>query len=120
MGVNVTVQSGNVVFEPDLCKSPTGHDVLNFRLAFDENRRNTRTGEWERHTGYVECTAPQRPRPGALALSRIVHKGDTVVVSGKLDYKEWLTADQERRDRLAIKVDEVDVIAHARREGARA
>ena len=117
MGVNVTVQSGNVVYDPELCKSPAGHDILNFRLAFDENRRNTRTGEWERHTGYVECTAHNAR---ALALSRIVHKGDTVVVSGKLDYKEWLTADQERRDRLAIKVDEVDVIAHARREGARA
>ncbi|MDP9406847.1 MAG: single-stranded DNA-binding protein, partial [Actinomycetota bacterium] len=86
---------GNVVSEPSLKTTGGGLPVLNLRVASTPRHFDATSGEWrDRETTFLSVTCW---RALAENVSRSVHRGDAVVVHGKLLQRSYETGHGERR-----------------------
>lgn len=111
MGINRVALCGNLTRAPELRATRGGTRVLGFSLAVNGRYRNHRTGEWEDRADYIDCTLFGGRAEG---LSRCLSKGSKVAVEGRLRYSTWLH-DDERRSKLEVVVDEVELMGGGRR-----
>lgn len=110
MSINTVSVSGNLTRDPELRYNANSTAFLNFGLAVNENRKNAQTGEWEPYANYFDCTAVGRRAEG---LAKILTKGMKVAVTGKLSWRQW-EADGDKRSKVSITVDEVDIMSGKR------
>lgn len=109
MSINNVTITGNLTRDPELRATSTGLQVLDMGVAVNDRRRNQATGEWEDVPNFVDCTVFGKR---AEALSRILAKGAKVAVSGRLRYSSWMQDDQ-RRSKLSVVAEEVDLMGRA-------
>lgn len=112
MSINRVTLTGNLTRDPELRSTSSGMSVLRFGVAVNDRRRNQQTGEWEDVPNYVDCIVFGNR---ADALSRILAKGAKVAVEGKLRYSQW-ERDGQRRSKLEVAVDEVELMQRDRPE----
>lgn len=105
MSINVVVLSGNLTRDPELRSTPSGMQILQFGLAFNDRRKNGQTGQWEDIPNFVDCTVFGNR---AEALSRILTKGMHVAVYGKLRWSSW-EKDGQKRSKLEVIADDIDL-----------
>lgn len=108
MGINRVNISGNLTRDPELRATPNGQQVLAFGVAVNDRRRSQQTGEWEDVPNYVDCVVFGSR---AEALSRFLSKGSKVAIEGKLRYSSWETRDGQRRSKLEVSVDEIELMS---------
>lgn len=106
MGVNRVCLSGRLTRDPELRATQGGTQVLGFSLAVGSRRRNPDTGAWEDRADFVGCVMFGNR---AESVSRYLAKGAKVAVEGRLRYHAW-ERDGERRSRLEVVVDEIDLM----------
>lgn len=89
--IYVTV-SGNVVAEPEARTTKSGGVPFTaFRLASTVRRINYKTGEFEdAATNYVNVTAF---RALGANIANSIHKGEPVIVHGRMRVNQWARAD---------------------------
>jgi single-strand DNA-binding protein len=88
--------SGNLTTDPELKFTPSGTAALSFRIAVDgAGNRND--------AGFFTCTAW-----GKLAenLAESVHKGDRVVVAGKLRHRSFELDSGKKSSSIELAVDD--------------
>ncbi|MBE0477473.1 MAG: single-stranded DNA-binding protein [Coriobacteriia bacterium] len=108
MSINRVVVSGNLTRDPELRQTAGGTSVLSLRMAVNDRRKNASTGQWEDAPNYVDVTIfGQR----AEALSRFMRKGAKVGIEGKLRWSEWESPAGEKRSKLEIIADEVELFS---------
>lgn len=109
--INQIAITGNLVADPELRQTRGGTGVLNFRIASNYAVKNRETGEWEDRPNYVSCVIlGARAEP----LSRILHKGLKVCVSGSLRYREWEGEDGQRHSMHEIHAESVVLMSQPR------
>ena len=99
MDTQITVV-GNVGWEPQRRVLASGAVVTDFRVATTPRRLDKASGEWrdlETMWFTVSCW-----RQLADHVADSVHKGDKVVVTGRLQAKSWKTKEGEPRSGLEI------------------
>lgn len=97
--------TGNLVDDPTLRSTPAGHAVTNFRVAITDRYRDPVTLEWKDNpTTYLTVTAWRRL---AENIAETVHKGDQVLVVGRLRQREYETEDHTRRTTYEVEADAV-------------
>ena len=100
---NQTVIVGNLVDDPELGFTNNGTPVSNLRLAVTQ--RVLEGGAWrDGQTSFFRVNAW---RENAIHLAESLHKGDRVVVLGRLRQRSWETPEGERRSVAEIEADEV-------------
>jgi single-strand DNA-binding protein len=100
---NHTVIVGNLVDDPELRFTNNGTPVSNLRLAVTQ--RVLEGGAWrDGQTSFFRVNAW---RETAIHLAESLHKGDRVVVLGRLRQRSWETPEGERRSIAEIEADEV-------------
>ncbi len=102
-GNNVNVV-GNCTREPELRFTPSGQAVATFGLAVNRRWQNRQTQEWEEAVSYFDVVCW-----GQLGenVSESVTKGTRLVVSGRLDQRNWETTEGEKRSKIEINAEEV-------------
>src|SRR4029450_10030989 len=101
---NHTTIVGNLVDDPELRFTNNGTPVVNFRVAVTQ--RVQEGGAWrDGETTFFRVNAWREQAP-PLADS-LIHKGDRVIVVGRLRQRSWETPDGERRSVAEIEADEV-------------
>lgn len=113
MSINMVCITGNLTRDPELRSTSAGTSVLRFGVAVNDRRQNRQTGEWEDIPNFVDCIVFGNR---ADALSRILAKGAKVAVEGKLRYSQW-ERDGQRRSKLEVAVDEVELMQRDRQGG---
>lgn len=110
MTTSITVV-GTIATEPKLITPVSGTTLCSFRLASDERRYDKEKKEWiEGNTNWFGVVAF---RTIATHAHESFHKGDRVIVSGRLRMRSW-----EKEDRRGISVEiEADAIGHDVRWG---
>jgi single-strand DNA-binding protein len=79
--------AGNVVDEPRMRRTKSGHMVTNFRLASTARRKDLETGNWlDISTIFVTVTCW---RAMAENVAASLHKGQPVVVTGRYYAREY-------------------------------
>jgi single-strand DNA-binding protein len=100
---NQTVIVGNLVDDPELRFTSNGTPVANLRVAVTQ--RVLEGGAWrDGQTSFFRINAW---RETASHLAESLHKGDRVVVLGRLRQRSWETPEGERRSVAEIEADEV-------------
>ena len=100
MGFDNTVTVvGNVTRDPELRFTPNGAAVTNFSVAWNRKGQND-----EDVVSFFDVTCWSGL---AENVAESVHKGDRVVVYGRLDQRSWENQEGERRSKVEIVADDV-------------
>lgn len=102
MADNTVTLVGNLTRDPELRFTTGGRAVAQFGLAV--NRRYQQNGEWQDQTSYFNVVAW-----GTLGenVAASITKGMRVVVSGRLEQREYNTREGDKRTAIEINADEI-------------
>jgi single-strand DNA-binding protein len=88
----ITTVIGNAVTDVSLRVTSSGTSVASFRIASNSRRFDKSTSSWiDQESSYLSITAWSQLAEN-VALS--VHKGQPLVVTGKLKVRQWQDADK--------------------------
>jgi single-strand DNA-binding protein len=105
MSDNTITITGNVVADPEIRYTPSGHAVANFRVASTARYYDANAKQWQdAGTTFISVTAW---RTLASNVAESVTKGCRVVVVGRLVQRTWENEDREKQYRYEIDADEV-------------
>lgn len=94
---NRVVLVGRLTRDPELRALPTGHSVCSLRLACNGFRKQGDAYE-ERPNFFDVSVFGSRGEN----VDRYLRKGSRVVVDGRLEWSEWETSDQQKRQSVSI------------------
>ncbi len=102
MATNSVTLIGNLVDDPELRFTPSG--VAMAKVRFAVNRRYQRNNEWQEETSFFGGTLW---RDAAENAAESLHKGDRVIVTGRLEQRSWETQEGEKRSVVEVAIDEM-------------
>jgi single-strand DNA-binding protein len=110
--INRVVLVGRLTQDPELRELPSGQSVSNLRIACNSVRRDA-DGEYEQRPHYFDVATFAGL---AETVCRYLHKGRRVAVDGRLDWREWETAEQQRRQAVSVVAESVQFLDSASSE----
>jgi single-strand DNA-binding protein len=93
---------GNITRDPELRFTAGGKGIASFGVAV--NRRWQQGGEWQEKVSFFNVTAWDSLGENAAAS---LTKGTRVIVTGRLEQREYETKDGEKRNVVEIVADEI-------------
>ena len=97
--LNHIVIMGRMVRDPELRSTQSGISVCSFTLACDRDFKTKDGGE--RETDFIDCVAW---RSTAEFVSRYFTKGRMVAVEGRLQLRDWLDKEKNKRRSAEVQV----------------
>ena len=95
---------GNITDDPELRFTPSGRPVANFTVAVNRRWKN-QDGQWEdKLDGFFRCNVWADQAENA---AESLQKGTRVLVTGRLQQRQWEDNDGNKRSAFEIQVDEV-------------
>ncbi len=94
---NQVTLMGNLTRDPDLRQIPSGQSVCSFSLALNRSYKGS-DGNWQEATDYVDVVAWG---PLGERVAQYVTKGRPVLVSGRLQSRQW-EQDGQKRNKLEV------------------
>ena len=104
MNGNSVTLVGNIVDDPELRFTPSGQAMAKFRMAVSRRWQDRTSGEWQEESSFFGCTCW---REMAENVAESLKKGTRVIVSGRLQQRQWETPEGEKRSVVEIQDDEV-------------
>ena len=102
MADNTITLVGNLTRDPELRFTANGRAVASFGIAV--GRRYQVNGEWQEQTSYFNITAwGELGENAAASLS----KGSRIVVTGRLEQREYTTREGDKRTAIDVIADEL-------------
>ncbi len=74
------------------------------KVRFAVNRRYQKAGEWQEETSFFGGTLW---RDAAESVAESLHKGDRVIVTGRLEQRSWETQEGDKRSIVEVAIDEM-------------
>jgi single-strand DNA-binding protein len=102
MADNSVTLVGNITREPELRFTGGGKGVASFGLAV--NRRYQVNGEWQEKVSFFNIVAWDSLGENAAAS---LHKGNRIIVTGRLEQRDYETREGEKRTVVEIVADEI-------------
>jgi single-strand DNA-binding protein len=99
---NTVTVVGNITRDPELRFTQGGKGIASFGLAV--NRRYQQNGEWQEKVSFFNVTAWDQLGENAAAS---LAKGTRVIVTGRLEQREYETQQGEKRNVVEIVADEI-------------
>ncbi len=104
--INRVVLVGRLTRDPELRALPSGRSVCALRIACNSARRDA-DGALAERPNYFDVSVYGAP---GESVSRYMRRGSRIGVDGRLDWREWETADQERRQSVSVIADTVQFL----------
>jgi single-strand DNA-binding protein len=102
MADNTVTVVGNLTRDPELRFTTGGKGIASFGLAV--NRRYQQNGEWQEKVSFFNVSAWDNLGENAAAS---LTKGTRVIVTGRLEQREYETQQGEKRNVVEIVADEI-------------
>jgi single-strand DNA-binding protein len=112
--INRVVLVGRLTRDPELRSLPSGHSVCNLRLACNGFRKDGETYQERPNFFYISAYGAQGEN-----IDRFMRKGSRVVIDGHLEWREWETSDQNKRQAVSVVAESVQFLDSANGNGAR-
>ena len=100
--LNRIVIMGRLVRDPDLRRTQAGTAVAAFTLAVERDFKDAATGE--RTADFIDCVAW---RQTGEFVSRYFSKGRMVVAEGRLQLRDWVDRDGNKRRSAEVVVEQM-------------
>ena len=104
--INRVVLVGRLTRDPELRALPSGSSVCDLRIACNSSRKDAE-GEFQEKPNFFDVNVYGNQ---AETVSSYMHKGSRVAVDGRLDWREWETDDQQKRQAVSIVADRVQFL----------
>lgn len=114
MSINSVTLTGHLTRDMEIRYTQANFPVGNFSIAVNEKTKNSRTGEWEDRTVFVDCTLFGKY---AESIENYMVKGQKVAIQGKLRLEQW-EKDGLKRQKLAVVAEKIDLCG-SRESGSR-
>ncbi len=101
MGLNRIALQGRLVADPEIRTTTSGVSVANLRLAVD---RNYKDADGNKGVDFFNCTAW---RGTAEFVEKYFHKGELILIDGKLQNSQYTDKDGQKRTVTQVIVDSV-------------
>jgi len=103
MSSSITI-SGNTTRDPELVFLNSGMASVKLSVAVNRRWQNKKTQEWEERVSFFNVIAY-----GKIAenISTSISKGTKVIVTGRLEQREWETDKGEKRSVVEIVADDI-------------
>jgi single-strand DNA-binding protein len=102
-GNTVTI-IGNVTRDPELRFTPSGQANVRFGVAVNRRWQDRNSNEWQEQTSYFDVVCW---REMAENVAESLPKGARVLVTGRLEQRQYETREGEKRNVVEIIADEV-------------
>jgi single-strand DNA-binding protein len=102
MADNTVTVVGNLTRDPELRFTTGGKGIASFGLAV--NRRYQQNGEWQEKVSFFNVSAWDQLGENAAAS---LTKGTRIIVTGRLEQREYETSAGEKRNVVEIVADEI-------------
>ena len=104
-GFNKVVLMGNLTRDPELRSIPSGSQVASFSLAVNRTWKNA-NGEQQEAVDYIDCNA--WGKPGEI-ITQYMKKGSAILVSGRLQQRQW-EQEGQKRSKVEIVVEDFNFV----------
>jgi single-strand DNA-binding protein len=104
--INRVVLVGRLTRDPELRALPSGVGVCSLRIACNSSRRDGDGGYVER-PNFFDVTVYGQP---ADSVGRYTHRGSRVAVDGRLEWREWESAEGQRRQAVSVVAEAVEFL----------
>ena len=111
--INRVVLVGRLTRDPELRALPSGTGVCALRVACNSS--------------WIDADGDRKERPNyfdvsvfggaAESVSRYMRKGSQVAIDGRLEWREWETAEKQKRQAVSIVADTVQFLERAGEHG---
>jgi single-strand DNA-binding protein len=105
--INRAIVVGNLTRDPELRGAASGTSVCGLRVACNSRRRKGDGGEWEDRPNYFDVTVFGGQ---AESCARYLNKGRQVAIDGRLEWREWESADGHHREAVSIVAESVQFL----------
>lgn len=104
--INRVVMTGNLTRDPELRATQSGMSVCSMRIACNTRRKGA-SGEWEDKPNFFDVTVW-----GAQGenCARYLAKGRPIALDGRLEWREYVTQEGQRRQAIDIIADSVQFL----------
>jgi single-strand DNA-binding protein len=107
--INHVVLVGRLTQDPELREMSSGRSVSNLRIACNGVRRDAEGDYRERPHFFDVATFGGQ----AETVCRYLRKGSRVAIDGRLEWREWETADEQRRQAVSVVAESVQFLDRA-------
>ncbi len=104
--VNRVVLVGRLTRDPEVRSLPSGSSVCSLRIACNSSRREP-DGSYSDRPNYFDVSIFG---VSAENVGRYTRRGSRVAVDGRLEWREWETAEQQKRQAVSIVADTVQFL----------
>jgi single-strand DNA-binding protein len=104
--INRVVLVGRLTRDPELRSLPSGVSVCGLRIACSSSRKDA-VGDYHERPNYFDVSVYGGP---AESVSRYMRKGSRVAIDGRLEWREWETTEQQKRQAVSIVAETVQFL----------
>ena len=104
--INRVVLVGRLTRDPELRALPSGVSVCGLRVACSSSRKDA-DGDYREKPNFFDVSVYGGP---AESVSRYMRRGSRVAIDGRLEWREWETSDQQKRQAVSIVADTVQFL----------
>ena len=115
MSYNKVILLGNLTRDPQLSYLPSQTPVVDFGLATNRKWKGA-DGNQNEEVCFVDCTAFGKV---AETLNKYLHKGEAVLVEGRLKFESWQAKDGSKRNKLKVLVETFTFVGQGQSEAGR-
>jgi single-strand DNA-binding protein len=104
--INRVVLVGRLTRDPELRALPSGTSVCGLRIACNSSRREA-DGAYVEKPNFFDVSIYGA---SAESVSQYTRKGSRVAIDGRLEWREWETAEQQKRQAVSVVADTVQFL----------
>ncbi|HXR28010.1 MAG TPA: single-stranded DNA-binding protein [Solirubrobacteraceae bacterium] len=104
--INRVVLVGRLTRDPELRVLPSATNVCGLRIACNSRRRDG-DGSYVERPNFFDVNVYGA---GAESVASYTRKGSRVAIDGRLEWREWETADQQKRQAVSVVADLVQFL----------
>jgi len=104
--INRVVLVGRLTRDPEVRALPSGTSVCGLRIACNSSRRDA-DGDYHERPNFFDVSVYGAP---GESVGNYMRRGSRVAIDGRLEWREWETADQQKRQAVSIVADTVQFL----------